>query len=192
MTSTAVSQSTSFGFPVLEESECITSRNSFFRRYASASLGAISNMRASLSASSPESFSIGLIRRRLDLLKYLRNLDESLFCSFFLTRSIAQYTCRITWNLSATITALWENKLWPPRGNEDSYHKQSISRLFWTGNCEKYRIRSFSNRFGKMSITLCFSASTMILLYFLAPGITLEFVNGKNLWQFGWPERQRI
>ena len=24
---------------------------------------------------------------------------------------------------------------------------------------------------------------------FLASGITLEFVNGKNLWQFGWPER---
>ncbi len=56
-------------------------------------------------------FSIGLIRRRLDLLKYLRNLDESLFCSFFLTRSIAQYTCRITWNLSATITAFGKQAL---------------------------------------------------------------------------------
>ena len=43
MTSTAVSQSTSFGFPVLEESERITLRNSFFSRYASARLGAISN-----------------------------------------------------------------------------------------------------------------------------------------------------
>ena len=50
MTSTAVSQSTSFGFPVLEESERITLRNSFFSRYASASLGTISNMRASSKA----------------------------------------------------------------------------------------------------------------------------------------------
>ena len=61
-----------------------------FNWYASASLGAISNMRDSLSISSSESFSIGFIKRYLDFLKYFRNLFESLFCSFFLTRSIAQ------------------------------------------------------------------------------------------------------
>ena len=84
------SQSISFGFPAADDLARITSRNSFFSRYASASLGAISNIRASRSISSFESFAIGFIRRHLDLLKYFRNLAESFFCSFFLTRSIAQ------------------------------------------------------------------------------------------------------
>ena len=78
MTSTAASQSISFCFPVSADSERITLRISFFNRYASASLGAISNMRASLSASSSERFSMGFIRRHLDFLKYLRKPDESL------------------------------------------------------------------------------------------------------------------
>ena len=84
------SQSISFGFPAADDLARITSRNSFFSRYASASLGAISNIRASRSISSFESFAIGFIRRHLDLLKYFRNLAEGFFCSFFLTRSIAQ------------------------------------------------------------------------------------------------------
>ena len=88
--STVPSQSMSFGFPSADDLDRITSRNSFFSRYASASLGAISNIRASRSISSAESFSIGFIRRHLDFLKYFRNLEESLFCSFFLTRSMAQ------------------------------------------------------------------------------------------------------
>lgn len=42
--STVPSQSMSFGFPSTDDLDRITSRNSFFSRYASASLGAISNI----------------------------------------------------------------------------------------------------------------------------------------------------
>ena len=42
------------------------------------------------------------------------------------------------------------------------------------GNCEKYLISSFSNRFGRISTTLRFSASTIMLLYFSPPELPLN------------------
>lgn len=83
--STVPSQSMSFGFPSTDDLDRITSRNSFFSRYASASLGAISNIRASRSISSVESLSIGFIRRHLDFLKYFRIIPSK-----FLYRKISE------------------------------------------------------------------------------------------------------
>lgn len=88
--STDVSQSINFGFLSSDDLEHIASRNSFFSRYASANFGAISSIRARCSFSSPESFALDFIGRCLDFLKYFRNLEDRLFYSLFLTRSIAQ------------------------------------------------------------------------------------------------------
>ena len=84
-----------------------------------------------------------LINKCLDFLKYLLCRLGNLFCSFFLTRSMAQYVCRITWYLSATIVACGKHILATCRKCGFKSQTKYFTLLFEL-NCEKYFTRLFS------------------------------------------------